>query len=49
MKTDEMFGKGYSAENLKLMRIGNIDERHFYEIESVKNDWSLSELKALEK
>lgn len=30
---------------LKLMRIGNIDERHFYEIESVKNDWSLSELK----
>lgn len=39
------FGKGYSAENLKLMRIDNIDERHFYEIESVKNDWSLSELK----
>lgn len=29
---------------LKLMRIDNIDERHFYEIESVKNDWSLSEL-----
>lgn len=29
---------------LKLMRISNIDERHFYEIESVKNDWSLSEL-----
>ena len=28
---------------LKLMRIDNIDERHFYEIESVKNDWSLSE------
>ena len=27
------------------MRIGNIEERHFYEIESVKNDWSLSELK----
>ncbi len=27
------------------MRIDNIDERHFYEIESVKNDWSLSELK----
>lgn len=27
------------------MRIENIDERHFYEIESVKNDWSLSELK----
>lgn len=27
------------------MRIENIDERHFYEIESVKNDWSLTELK----
>ena len=30
---------------LKLMRIANIDERHFYEIEAAKNDWSLSELK----
>lgn len=30
---------------LKLMRIENVEERHFYEIESVKNDWSLSELK----
>lgn len=30
---------------LKLMRIDNISERHFYEIEAVKNDWSLSELK----
>ncbi|MDO4840168.1 MAG: PDDEXK nuclease domain-containing protein [Desulfovibrionaceae bacterium] len=30
---------------LVLMRISNIDERHFYEIMSVKNDWSLSELK----
>lgn len=30
---------------LKLMRIDNVDERHFYEIEAVKNDWSLSELK----
>ena len=29
----------------KLMRIDNTEERHFYEIESVKNDWSLSELK----
>ncbi len=27
------------------MRITNIEERPFYEIESVKNDWSLSELK----
>ena len=30
---------------LKLMRIANIDERHFYEIEAAKNEWSLSELK----
>lgn len=30
---------------LKLMRIENVEERHFYEIESVKNDWSLNELK----
>ena len=30
---------------LKLMRISNIEERHFYEIESVNNDWSLSVLK----
>ena len=30
---------------LKLMRMDNVDERHFYEIESVKNDWSLAELK----
>lgn len=84
----EKFGKGYSADNLKLMRrfykiysndqigetvfpqfekypltssgrrfylswshylmlmrIGNEDERHFYEIEAAKNNWSLSELK----
>ena len=30
---------------LKLMRISNTDERHFYEIEAVRNDWSLSELR----
>lgn len=30
---------------LKLMRIKNIDERHFYEIEAVKNNWSLEDLK----
>lgn len=30
---------------LKLMRIENVEERHFYEIESAKNDWSLRELK----
>ena len=29
---------------LKLMRISNPDERHFYEIEAARNDWSLSEL-----
>lgn len=29
---------------LKLMRISNIDERHFYEIEAAKNNWSLPEL-----
>lgn len=23
---------------LKLMRIDNVDERHFYEIEAIKND-----------
>lgn len=30
---------------LKLMRISNADERRFYEIESVRNDWSVNELK----
>ena len=30
---------------MKLMRIKNVDERHFYEIEAARNDWSLSELK----
>lgn len=30
---------------LKLMRISNVNERHFYEIEAIKNNWSLSELK----
>lgn len=29
---------------LSLMRISNPDERHFYEIEAARNDWSLSEL-----
>lgn len=41
----QKYGKGYSSDNLKLMRIDNIEERHFYEIEAVKNDWSLCELK----
>ena len=30
---------------IKLMRIENVDERHFYEIEAARNDWSLAELK----
>jgi predicted nuclease of restriction endonuclease-like (RecB) superfamily len=30
---------------IKLMRIDNIEERHFYEIESMQNHWALSELK----
>lgn len=29
---------------LKLMRINNVDERKFYEIEAYKNNWSLKEL-----
>lgn len=29
---------------LKLMRIANVEERHFYEIEAARNDWSLAEL-----
>ena len=29
---------------LKLMRIDNVNERHFYEIEAAKNNWSLREL-----
>lgn len=30
---------------LKLMRISDVEERHFYEIEAAKNDWSLTEMK----
>lgn len=30
---------------LKLMRIDNMDERHFYEIEAVQNHWGVEELK----
>nr|WP_315420706.1 PDDEXK nuclease domain-containing protein [uncultured Pedobacter sp.] len=29
---------------LKLMRITNVNERNFYEIEAIKNNWSLREL-----
>ena len=30
---------------LKLMRIDNVDERHFYEIEATQNHWGIEELK----
>ncbi len=30
---------------LVLMRMKNVDERHFYEIEAAKNDWSLAAMK----
>ena len=43
-KTGRRFYLSWS-HYLKLMRIDNADERHFYEIEAVKIDWSLSELK----
>lgn len=43
-KTGRKFFLSWS-HYLKLMRIENTEERHFYEIESAKNDWSLSELK----
>lgn len=43
-KTGRRFYLSWS-HYLKLMRIDNVDERHFYEIEAIKNDWSLSELK----
>lgn len=29
---------------IKLMRISDVNERHFYEIEAAKNNWSISEL-----
>ena len=44
LPTGERFYLSWS-HYLKLMRIDNIEERHFYEIESVQNNWSLSELK----
>ena len=43
MKTERKFFLSWS-HYLKLMRISNVDERHFYEIEAAKNNWSLSEL-----
>lgn len=43
-KTGRRFYLSWS-HYLKHMRIDTANERHFYEIEAVKNDWSLSELK----
>lgn len=43
VNTGRKFYLGWS-HYLKLMRIEDVDERHFYEIEAVKNDWSLREL-----
>ena len=48
-----VYGKGQTVSDqfklsfshyLILMRIDRIEERNFYEIEAIKNDWSLSEL-----
>ena len=29
---------------VRLMRISNLEERHFYKIETYKNNWSVREL-----
>ncbi|KAE9531000.1 PDDEXK nuclease domain-containing protein [Testudinibacter aquarius] len=42
-KTTDVFSLSWS-HYLKLMRIGDENERRFYEIESAKNHWSLREL-----
>jgi len=41
--TGRKFPLGWS-HYLKLMRIENTDERHFYEIEAYQNNWGLKEL-----
>ena len=41
--TGRKFPLGWS-HYLKLMRIENIDERHFYEIEAYRNHWGIKEL-----
>lgn len=43
VSTGRKFVLGWS-HYLKLMRIENIDERHFYEIEAAQNHWGLKEL-----
>ena len=40
ISTGRKFFFGWS-HYLKLMRIDNMDERHFYGIESVENDWEI--------
>lgn len=44
MEEDKPFALSWS-HYLKLMRISNELERNFYEIECIKNNWSLPELK----
>ena len=34
----------YTSHYVSLMRIPNIDERHFYEIEAFRNGWGVKEL-----
>ena len=41
--TGRKFPLGWS-HYLKLMRINNVDERHFYEIEAYQNHWGIKEL-----
>lgn len=41
--TQRQFYLGWS-HYLKLMKMKNVDERHFYEIEAARNNWSLAEL-----
>lgn len=43
VKTNLHFTLSWS-HYLKLMRIENPDEWHFYEIEATENNWSLREL-----
>lgn len=43
VSTGRKFVLGWS-HYLKLMRIENVDERHFYEIEAAENHWGIKEL-----
>ena len=44
-KSQTLSGKLNWSHYLVLMRIDNIEERNFYEIEASQNNWSLRELK----